>query len=61
MDTTQDFDGTTVLITGAAGNLGAAVARAFAARGARLALVAATAQVLRSGLRVLGVDAPESM
>ena len=39
MDTTQDFDGTTVLITGAAGNLGAAVARAFAARGARLALV----------------------
>ena len=39
MDTTQDFDGTTVLITGAAGNLGAAVARAFAARGARLALL----------------------
>ncbi|MEW6695403.1 MAG: arginine--tRNA ligase [Pseudomonadota bacterium] len=28
---------------------------------ARLALVAATAQVLRSGLRVLGVSAPESM
>jgi NAD(P)-dependent dehydrogenase (short-subunit alcohol dehydrogenase family) len=39
MDTNLDFDGTTVLITGAAGNLGAAVARAFAARGARLALV----------------------
>ena len=38
MDTTQDFDGTTVLITGAAGHLGGAVARAFAARGARLAL-----------------------
>ncbi|MGQ9725203.1 MAG: arginine--tRNA ligase [Tepidimonas sp.] len=30
-------------------------------RRARVALVAATAQVLRSGLRVLGVDAPESM
>lgn len=39
MDTNLDFDGTTVLITGAAGNLGAAVARAFTARGARLALV----------------------
>ncbi len=32
-----------------------------ATRRARLALVAATAQVLRSGLRVLGVSAPESM
>lgn len=32
-----------------------------AVKRARLALVAATAQVLRSGLRVLGVDAPESM
>ena len=28
---------------------------------ARLALVAATAQVLRNGLSVLGVDAPERM
>ena len=28
---------------------------------ARLALVAATAQVLRSGLAVLGVDAPRKM
>ncbi|MGH2536245.1 MAG: SDR family NAD(P)-dependent oxidoreductase, partial [Candidatus Promineifilaceae bacterium] len=34
-----DFDGRVALITGASGNLGAAVARAFAARGARLALV----------------------
>ncbi|WP_334135566.1 arginine--tRNA ligase [Tepidimonas sp.] len=32
-----------------------------AVRRARLALVAATAQVLRNGLRVLGVGAPESM
>ena len=30
-------------------------------RRARLALVAATAQVLRNGLAVLGVDAPERM
>lgn len=54
MDTTQDFDGTTVLITGAAGNLGAAVARAFAARGARLALVDLSEAALR---RTFGDDA----
>ena len=30
-------------------------------RQARLALVAATAQVLRNGLRILGVSAPEKM
>jgi len=36
---THSFDGQTVLITGAAGNLGRAAAQAFAARGARLALV----------------------
>jgi arginyl-tRNA synthetase len=30
-------------------------------RRARLALVAATAQVLRNGLRILGVSAPEHM
>jgi NAD(P)-dependent dehydrogenase (short-subunit alcohol dehydrogenase family) len=34
-----DFTGKTALITGAAGNLGRAVAAAFAARGARLALL----------------------
>lgn len=33
-----DFEGKTVLITGAAGNLGKAVAEAFAARGAKLVL-----------------------
>jgi len=38
-DTTHDFAGRTVMITGAAGNLGRAVARAFAAHGARLLLV----------------------
>ena len=31
------------------------------ARHARLALVAATAQVLRNGLRLLGVSAPDKM
>jgi NAD(P)-dependent dehydrogenase (short-subunit alcohol dehydrogenase family) len=35
----MSFDNKTVLITGAAGNLGRAVARAFADQGARLALV----------------------
>ncbi len=35
----MDFDGRTVMLTGAAGNLGRAVAEAFAARGARLALL----------------------
>ena len=30
-------------------------------RAARLALVAATAQVLRNGLKVLGVSAPQKM
>jgi NAD(P)-dependent dehydrogenase (short-subunit alcohol dehydrogenase family) len=34
-----DFTGKTVLITGAAGNLGRAVAAAFARQGARLVLV----------------------
>ncbi len=34
------FDGKVILITGASGNLGAAVARKFAAAGAKLALVA---------------------
>jgi NAD(P)-dependent dehydrogenase (short-subunit alcohol dehydrogenase family) len=36
---TRDFHGRTVMIAGAAGNLGKAVARAFARRGARLVLV----------------------
>jgi len=41
-----DFTGKTVLITGAAGNLGRAVAAAFADRGARLALVDVSADRL---------------
>jgi NAD(P)-dependent dehydrogenase (short-subunit alcohol dehydrogenase family) len=35
----MEFDGRVVIVTGAAGNLGRAVAQAFAARGARLVLV----------------------
>jgi len=41
-----DFTGKTVLITGAAGNLGRAVAAAFAGRGARLVLVDISAERL---------------
>ena len=43
-----DLAGRCVLITGAAGNLGRAVAAAFAARGARLVLVDRDAQALRT-------------
>lgn len=42
----MDFDGRCVMITGAAGNLGRAVASAFERRGARLALVDARAESL---------------
>jgi NAD(P)-dependent dehydrogenase (short-subunit alcohol dehydrogenase family) len=35
----DNFDGRTVMITGASGNLGRAVAQAFAQRGARLVLL----------------------
>jgi NAD(P)-dependent dehydrogenase (short-subunit alcohol dehydrogenase family) len=42
----MDTNATTVLITGAAGNLGRAVARAFAARGANLALLDARREAL---------------
>ena len=43
----MNFDNKTVLITGAAGNLGRAVARAFADDGARLALVGRRTDSLR--------------
>jgi NAD(P)-dependent dehydrogenase (short-subunit alcohol dehydrogenase family) len=49
-DTTQDFHGRTVMITGAAGNLGRAVTRAFAARGARLVLVGRGIDALRDAV-----------
>jgi NAD(P)-dependent dehydrogenase (short-subunit alcohol dehydrogenase family) len=43
----MDFANRTVMITGAAGNLGQSVARAFAGRGARLLLVDREEQALR--------------
>jgi NAD(P)-dependent dehydrogenase (short-subunit alcohol dehydrogenase family) len=42
----MDFNGKTVVVTGASGNLGRAVAEAFAARGANLVLVDRNAQHL---------------
>ncbi|MCG6986298.1 MAG: SDR family NAD(P)-dependent oxidoreductase, partial [Thiocapsa sp.] len=44
----NEFTGRTVIITGAAGNLGRATADAFARRGARLALVDLDLDALRS-------------
>ena len=49
--------GQVVLVTGAAGNLGAAVAKAFAAQGDRLALMDRDAGRLENACRVLGLDA----
>ncbi|MCS6944276.1 MAG: SDR family NAD(P)-dependent oxidoreductase [Sutterellaceae bacterium] len=43
----MEFSGRTVVVTGAAGNLGRAVAAAFAARGASLALLDRTDELLR--------------
>lgn len=43
----MDFGDRTVIVTGAAGNLGGAVARAFERRGANLVLVGRTAERLR--------------
>jgi len=53
------FDDQLVVVTGAAGNLGRAVSGAFAALGARLALVDLNAQALESALEALppGTDA----
>ncbi|RKT43304.1 SDR family oxidoreductase [Thiocapsa rosea] len=44
----QEFSGKTVVVTGAAGNLGRATALAFARRGARLALIDLNADALQS-------------
>jgi NAD(P)-dependent dehydrogenase (short-subunit alcohol dehydrogenase family) len=49
----QDLKGKVVVVTGAAGNLGRAVAAAFAAAGARLALVDLKPQSLVAALREL--------
>ena len=59
----REFCGLAVLITGAAGGIGAATARAFAAAGARLALVDANEtglQAVVAGLTETGLP-PESV
>ena len=56
---TRQFEGFAVLITGAAGGIGAATARAFAAAGARLALVDANETGLQevvAGLKAAGLS-----
>ncbi len=52
----QDFKGRTVIVTGATGHLGQATARAFAARGASLALVARDPAGLAEARQRLGVE-----
>ena len=52
----QHFKGKIVLITGAAGNLGRATARAFATQGARLALVGRDPHTLADAQQALGPD-----
>jgi NAD(P)-dependent dehydrogenase (short-subunit alcohol dehydrogenase family) len=49
----QEFTGKTVVVTGAAGNLGRATARAFARRGARLALIDRNPDALHSAQSAL--------
>ncbi len=53
-----DFSGRTVMVTGAAGNLGQVVARRFAGLGARLALIGRSAERLAA---VHGTDGPDRM
>ena len=51
-----DFADRVVIVTGAAGSLGTAVARAFETAGARLALVDQSADRLRQGFADLKAD-----
>jgi NAD(P)-dependent dehydrogenase (short-subunit alcohol dehydrogenase family) len=52
----REFTGKTVIVTGAAGNLGRATALAFALRGARLALIDRDADALNDARRTLPED-----
>ncbi|MBX9595311.1 MAG: SDR family oxidoreductase [Roseomonas sp.] len=56
---TQNLDGRVALVTGAAGGIGSATARALAARGARLALADRVAPVMEAVLN-LAVDVTDS-
>ena len=55
------FDGKVVVVTGASGNLGQALARRFAAQGAKLALVARDAEALRALAAELNASGTESL
>lgn len=56
---TQNLEGRVALVTGAAGGIGSATARALAARGARLALADRAAPVMEGALN-LAVDVTDS-
>ncbi|HEY8583278.1 MAG TPA: SDR family NAD(P)-dependent oxidoreductase, partial [Capillimicrobium sp.] len=51
------LDGQRILITGASSGVGAAAVRAFAEEGARLAILARSAEALEEAARDAGVDA----
>ncbi|WP_024302725.1 SDR family NAD(P)-dependent oxidoreductase [Pseudogulbenkiania sp. MAI-1] len=54
----MDFNNHTIIITGAAGNLGQAVAKAFAERGANLVLLARRREQLE---KVFGAESPQRL
>lgn len=58
MNTQLDFNGRTVVITGAAGGLGLAFAEAFAAAGADLAMADIAAETVRTAARGLAARYP---
>ena len=52
----MDFQGKTIILTGAAGGIGAALAREFAARGAQLALCDLNCSALSALAQELGAQ-----
>ncbi|MFT3778951.1 MAG: SDR family NAD(P)-dependent oxidoreductase [Ottowia sp.] len=59
--TTAAFDGKTVVITGAAGGIGSAIAERFARDGARLALVDLDAELLDRQVHALGGQVAQAL